>query len=153
MSNDQRLMTNVQRTTWIELVDSRIDIESLRSKIADPDVGAIGWFEGVTRRTTDDRVTERLSYEAHRPMAIAELEKLASMAVEKFSLHRCVIVHRLGDVPVGQASVVIGCSSPHRPATFESLPWIMDVLKQDVPIWKRELFADGSTQWIHPINE
>jgi len=146
-------MTNVQRLTWIELVDSRIDIESLRAKIEDPDVGAIGWFEGVTRRTTDDRITERLSYEAHRPMAIAELEKLASIAVEKFSLHRCLIVHRLGEVPVGQASVVIGCSSPHRPATFEALPWIMDVLKQDVPIWKQELFADGSTQWVHPINE
>jgi molybdopterin synthase catalytic subunit len=146
-------MTNTQDSIWIELVDARIDVESLRAKIADPDVGAIGWFEGVTRRTTDTRVTERLSYEAHRPMAIAELEKLASRAVDKFSLRRCVIVHRLGEVPVSEASVVVGCSSPHRPATFEALPWIMDVLKKDVPIWKRELYVDGTTEWVHPTDE
>lgn len=146
-------MTNTQDSIWIELVDTRIDVESLRAKIADPDVGAIGWFEGVTRRTTDTRVTERLSYEAHRPMAIAELEKLAIRAVDKFSLHRCVIVHRLGEVPVSEASVVVGCSSPHRPATFEALAWIMDVLKKDVPIWKRELYVDGNTEWVHPTDE
>lgn len=146
-------MTNTQDSIWIELVDIRIDVESLRAKIADPDVGAIGWFEGVTRRTTDTRVTERLSYEAHRPMAIAELEKLAIRAVDKFSLHRCVIVHRLGEVPVSEASVVVGCSSPHRPATFEALAWIMDVLKKDVPIWKRELYVDGNTEWVHPTDE
>jgi molybdopterin synthase catalytic subunit len=146
-------MTNTQDSIWIELVDARIDVESLRAKIADPDVGAIGWFEGVTRRTTDTRVTQQLSYEAHRPMAIAELEKLASRAVDKFSLRRCVIVHRLGEVPVSEASVVVGCSSPHRPATFEALPWIMDVLKKDVPIWKRELYVDGTNEWVHPTDE
>ena len=146
-------MTHTQDTIWIELVDTRIDVESLRAKITDPDIGAIGWFEGVTRRTTGASVTERLSYEAHRPMAIAELEKLAARAVAKFALRRCVIVHRLGEVPVSEASVVVGCSSPHRPATFEALPWILDVLKKDVPIWKRELYVDGTTEWVHPTDE
>ncbi len=137
----------------IELTDTLIDTGSLRTRLADPDVGAIGWFEGVTRRTTGDRVTQSLAYEAHRAMAISELEKLATLAVEKFSLRRCLIVHRLGDVPVGEASVVVGCSSAHRIATFEALPWIMDVLKQDVPIWKRELYSDGTTEWVHPTDE
>ena len=146
-------MTNNQRSTWIELVDSEIDVDSLRARVADPDVGAIGWFEGVTRRTTGDCVTERLSYEAHPSMAIAELKKLAERAVEKFSLHRCVIVHRLGEVPVGKASVVVACSSAHRPSTFEALPWIMDALKRDVPIWKKELYVDGTTEWVHPTDE
>ncbi len=86
-------------------------------------------------------------------MAIRELEKLAAQAIHKFSLTKLVIVHRLGEVPVGQASVVVGCSSPHRPATFAALPWIMDVLKRDVPIWKRELYTDGTTEWVHPIDE
>jgi molybdopterin synthase catalytic subunit len=139
--------------TYIELTDLPIDTESMRARLADPDVGAIGWFEGVTRRTTDDRVTESLSYEAHRPMAISELEKLAAQAVEKFSLHRCVIAHRMGEVPVGEASVVVGCSSGHRVATFEALPWIMDALKRDAPIWKRELYTDGTTEWVHPTDE
>lgn len=135
---------------WIALVDAPIVLDTLLGKLDDPDVGAHGWFLGVTRRTTDDRVTDSLSYEAHRPMAMMELTKLADHAVAQFSLHRLVIVHRLGDVPVGEASVVIGCSSAHRVETFDALKWIMDTLKRDIPIWKREAYVDGSTEWIHP---
>jgi molybdopterin synthase catalytic subunit len=135
---------------WIQLVDEPIDQESLRDKVADPDVGAHGWFVGVTRRTTDQRVTNTLAYEAHRPMAIRELEKLAEAALERFSLCRIVIVHRLGEVPVGEASVVVGCSSGHRPQTFQALAWVMDTLKREVPIWKRETYVDGTAEWVHP---
>ena len=135
---------------WIELTDSPIDQEALRENLADPDVGAHGWFVGVTRRRTGDRVTAKLSYQAHGAMATRELERLAEAAIEKFSLRRLVIVHRLGEVPVGQASVVVGCCSSHRVATFEALPWIMDRLKQEVPIWKQESYFDGTTQWVHP---
>jgi molybdopterin synthase catalytic subunit len=135
---------------YIQLVDSSIDVESLRDTINHPDVGAHGWFVGVTRRTTGDRTTDSLSYEAHRPMAIVSLEKLAAAAIEKFSLCRLVIVHRLGEVPVGEASVVVGCSSAHRRQTFEALAWVMDTLKRETPIWKRETYADGSTEWVHP---
>ncbi len=135
---------------WIQLVETPIDQESLRDKVADPDVGAHGWFVGVTRRTTDKRVTNTLTYEAHPPMAIRELEKLAEAAIERFSLCRIVIVHRLGEVPVGDASVVVGCSSGHRPQTFQALAWVMDTLKREVPIWKRETYVDGTTEWLHP---
>ncbi len=83
-------------------------------------------------------------------MAIRELEKLAAAAIEKFSLYHLVIVHRLGDVPVGEASIVVGCSSGHRPETFQALAWIMDTLKREIPIWKRESYADGTTEWVHP---
>jgi molybdopterin synthase catalytic subunit len=140
---------NRQRS-HVELVDQPIDLESLRELIADPDVGAHGWFLGVTRRTTDDRVTDRLSYEAHRPMAIRELETLADSAIARFSLCRLVLVHRLGEVPVGEASVVVGCSSGHRPQVFEALAWVMDTLKREIPIWKRETYTDGTTEWVHP---
>ena len=134
----------------IELVETPIDQQSLRDRVADPDVGAHGWFVGVTRRTTGQRVTHTLSYEAHAPMAIRELEKLAESAIEKFSLCRIVISHRLGEVPVGEASVVVGCSSGHRPQTFQALAWTMDMLKRQVPIWKRETYADGTIEWVHP---
>lgn len=134
----------------IELVHEPIDHPSLLEKLADPDVGAHGWFIGVTRRTTEDRVTEMLSYEAHESMAKCELQKLAEAAIERFNLFHVVIVHRLGEVPIGEASVVLGCSSAHRPATFQSLAWIMDVLKRDVPIWKKEHYTDGLTEWVHP---
>lgn len=141
-----------EKQIWIELVDQPIDLHTWREKIADPDVGAIGWFEGVTRRTTDGKITAALSYEAHRPMAISELTKLACGARERFNLTKVVIVHRLGQVPIGQASVVVGCSSAHRGPTFAALPWMMDALKRDVPIWKQEHYADGATEWVHPTD-
>ena len=137
---------------WVELTDSPIDIAALMHRLDHPDVGAHGWFVGVTRRTTDDRVTQKLSYEAHRPMAEKELEKLAAVAIERFSLTKLVIVHRLGEVPVEQASVAVGCSSAHRVATFDALRWIMDTLKKEIPIWKRESYQDGTTEWVHPTN-
>ncbi|NND97599.1 MAG: molybdenum cofactor biosynthesis protein MoaE [Pirellulaceae bacterium] len=147
-----------QENRFVALVDSTIDVVPLQSRLADPDVGAHGWFYGVTRRTTqtDDNTTTTtatLSYEAHPSMALAELELLADKAIAQFGLHRVVIVHRVGEVPIGQASVVVGCSSPHRVATFAALEWIMETLKKDVPIWKRECYVDGSTQWVHPIDD
>ena len=139
----------------VALTDGRIDPAALHAYLDHPDVGAHGWFHGVTRRSTqtaDGRTlqTESLSYEAHRPMAIGELHRLANAAVERFGLLAVVIVHRLGDVPVGQSSVVMGCSSPHRRPCFDAPAWMMDELKRDVPIWKRELFTDGNTEWQHP---
>lgn len=139
--------------TWVQIVDKPIDWQSLQDKLQHLDAGAQGWFVGVTRRTTAARVTDTLFYEAHRPMAMKELEKLARAGMRKFDLHRLVIVHRLGEVPVGQASVVVGCSSSHRRQTFDALSWIMDTLKRDIPIWKREIYADGSTEWVHPLAE
>lgn len=145
---------------FIDLVDHPIDLPSLFCRLEDPDVGAHGWFIGVTRRTTraasttgetDARITQTLSYQAHHEMARRELLKLAVVAVEKFGLTKITLVHRLGEVPIGEASVVVGCSSPHRPATFEALPWVMDVLKRDVPIWKREQYADQTSEWVHPL--
>lgn len=134
----------------VELVAKSIDFPSLQRSLDDPDTGAHGWFLGVTRRTTGDAITQTLHYEANEPMAIAELKRLADEATQKFSLTRVVIVHRLGEVPIGHASIIVGVSSPHRPATFAALPWIMDELKRDVPIWKRETYQDGSKQWVHP---
>ncbi len=134
----------------VELVDVPIDLSSLLEKIGDPDTGAHAWFIGVTRRTTGNRTTQTLDYEAHRPMAIEQLRRIAEQAMQTFSLARVVVVHRLGNVPVGEASIVVGCSSAHRVDSFAALPWIMDTLKQDVAIWKRETYADGQQEWVHP---
>lgn len=135
---------------FIQIVDHPIDQSGLEENIAHPDAGAQGWFVGVTRRTTGARVTSFLSYQAHVPMAQRQLQRLAERAAERFSLLGVVIVHRLGEVPIGQASVLVGCSSGHRRETFEALQWIMDTLKRDVPIWKQERYQDGSKEWVHP---
>ena len=140
----------VEDGPYIELVDQPIQMEALRDRIEHPDGGAQGWFVGVTRRRTGDVVTETLHYEAHNAMAMRELNKLAEAAVKEFSLLRLLIVHRLGEVPIAQASVVVGCSSRHRPETFAALEWIMNRLKKEVPIWKREVYSDGKEEWVHP---
>ncbi|TWU49108.1 molybdenum cofactor biosynthesis protein MoaE [Rubripirellula reticaptiva] len=138
---------------YTELVDTPIDMLSLAEKTGDPDVGAHAWFIGVTRRTTGEQITQTLDYEAHRPMAIEQIKQIAFHAIEKFSLAHVVIVHRLGSVPIGEASIVVGCSSAHRVDSFAALPWMMDTLKQDVAIWKRETYANGQQQWVHPASE
>ncbi|TWU58412.1 Molybdopterin synthase catalytic subunit [Rubripirellula tenax] len=140
-------------TVHIDIVDAPIDLNALTEKVSDPDVGAHGWFVGVTRRTTDDRITETLDYEAHRPMAIEQLGQIARQAIDTYSLAHVVIVHRIGRVPVGEASIVVGCSSAHRVDTFAALPWMMDAIKRDVPIWKRETYTDGQQEWVHPDSD
>lgn len=138
----------------IELTRSPIDVNRYREPIGDPDVGAHAWFEGVTRRLThvaqSTQETQELSYEAFEPMAIAELQRIGDETIAEFELKALVIVHRLGTVPIGEASLLVGCSSAHRVAVFAALPKVVDRLKADVPIWKKELFVDGSTQWVHP---
>ena len=134
----------------VELVDFAINRESYEQEIANDDVGAHAWFLGVTRQVTGDQITKALHYEAHREMAIQQMLKIAEEAARKFSLAAVVLVHRLGTVPVGQASVLVGCSSAHRPESFSALPWIMEVLKRDVPVWKQDLDVTGSATWIHP---
>ena len=134
----------------VELVDLAINRENYEREIAHDDVGAHAWFLGVTRRVTGDKVTKALHYEAHREMAIQQMLKIAEEAARKFSLAAVVLVHRLGTVPVGEASVLVGCSSAHRPESFSALPWIMEVLKRDVPVWKQDLDVNGAANWIHP---
>ncbi|MEL6105350.1 MAG: molybdenum cofactor biosynthesis protein MoaE [Planctomycetota bacterium] len=139
----------------IRLVTEPIVVSDWEADLADVDCGAQAWFAGVTRRSTaapdgSKRITDTLHYEAHETMASSQLRQLAEDAMDRFALRRVVIVHRLGEVPLGEASVLVGCASPHRVDSFQALPWIMDRLKRDVPIWKRETFADETTEWIHP---
>ena len=90
----------------------------------------------------------RLEYEAHERMALAALTALEDAARERFTLAHCVVVHRLGVVPVTEASVAVVVASAHRVAAFDASRWIMDELKRTVPIWKKEFFADGDAAWV-----
>ncbi|KAI9357072.1 Molybdopterin biosynthesis MoaE [Zopfochytrium polystomum] len=111
--------------------------------------GALSSFVGITRGTfVVDGIAKRvmrLEYEAYEPMAIRELEKIVASSVERWSsLTAVVIAHRIGVVPVGEASVVVVTSSPHRRESIEAVAWLMDTLKRTVPIWKKEIYEDGS---------
>ena len=134
----------------IHLTDQPIDTTALIESARHPEAGAVVLFLGTTRELTEGRQTVALDYEAYREMAEPQLADLESEARRRWPVIECTIVHRLGRVPPTEASVAIVVSTPHRADAFAAGQWLIDSLKRDVPIWKREQWADGSTQWVHP---
>lgn len=132
------------------LVRQAIDPERLLAAVGAHAAGANVLFVGTTRGTTAGVATTRLEYEAHEPMAEARLAALRDEAVRRFGLTGCAVVHRLGVVAVGEASVAIAASSPHRREAFAAAQWLIDHIKREVPIWKCEERPDGSREWVHP---
>jgi len=139
-----------QLIEMIQIQEQPIDTNALTSAVASDDAGAVVLFIGTTRLTTNGKKTVRLEYDCYVPMATAELQKLREQMLQRWDLKGCAIVHRTGEVKVGEASVAVAVSSPHRVEAFEACQWLMDTLKQVVPIWKKEQWEDGSTEWIHP---
>ena len=129
------------RTTIIREV---IDTQRVVSALKRGEDGAALFFEGVVRNQTRGRKTLYLEYEAYEEMALAQLEKLAAEALEKFQVRDVAIVHRLGRLEIGETSVLIAVASAHRAAAFEACRWLIDTLKRTVPIWKKEFFEDGA---------
>jgi molybdopterin synthase catalytic subunit len=112
-----------------------------------PQCGATVTLDGYAREWTKGRRTLYLVYEAYAPMAITELEKLGAQAHDKFDIAHIGIVHRTGRLEIGETSVVISVSAPHRRAAFEACEWAIRELKRTVPIWKKEVFEDGEV-WV-----
>jgi len=109
-----------------------------------PEDGAIVTFDGFVRNQSRNRATLYLDYEAYESMALAKLREIGSQLHEKFAIHRVAIVHRLGRLQIGETSVFIAVSAPHRAAAFDACRFAIDTLKRTVPIWKKEYFADGA---------
>jgi molybdopterin synthase catalytic subunit len=134
----------------ILLTAEPIDVARVMAHVQRPEAGAVVLFLGTTRQYTDGRETVELSYEAYAEMAEKELTRLAAEAERRWPLTACAVVHRVGVAPVGEASVAVAVSSPHRDAAFEAGRWLIDSLKATAPIWKKEHWADGGCDWIHP---
>lgn len=137
----------------IRLTSDAIDVSPLLAAAQQTAAGAVVVFLGITREFTGDRQTVALDYEAYPEMAERELAKLETEARRRWPLVECCLVHRLGHVPLSEASVAVVVSAPHRADAFEAARWLIDELKQSVPIWKRERWADGSEEWVHPSPE
>jgi len=129
------------------IVDTEISLEELTAAVADPTAGAIATFAGTTRDTNSGRNVVRLEYEAYADMAVAEFEKIAERAHGRWQLTRVAVVHRVGVVPVGQVSVAIAVSAPHRGDAIDACHFAIDELKLVAPIWKKEHFEGGEV-WI-----
>ncbi len=137
----------------LHLTNDPINTAPLLEQAQTPDAGAVVLFLGTTRRMTDGRETVRLHYQAYEAMAAKELARLEEEACQRWPLSACLIAHRLGTVPLGEASVAIVVASAHRREAFAAGEWLIDTLKKRVPIWKQEQWADGETEWVHPIEE
>lgn len=134
----------------VELTHQVIDVARLLQQVSSQQAGAVVLFLGTTREFTNGRQTTTLDYEAYEPMALTKLTELETAAKQRWQLVKCGIIHRLGNVPLGDASVAIAVSSPHRGEAFAAGQWLIDTLKIEVPIWKREHWSDGTTEWVHP---
>lgn len=135
----------------IELTANPIDAADVLRRVASPLAGAVVVFLGTTREITLGRRTASLDYEAFGEMAAAKMAELEAEARRRWPIVECAIVHRLGRLELGEASVAIAVSTPHRRDAFEAGQWLIDALKQVVPIWKKENWADGTSEWVHPV--
>ncbi len=135
---------NTQRRRYSSIVREVIDASRILNGLKRGEDGAVLVFEGVVRNQTRGRKTLYLDYEAYEEMAIEQMESLASQALEQFQIRDVAIVHRLGRIEIGETSVLIAVLSAHRAAAFEACRWLIDTLKQMVPIWKKEHFEDGA---------
>ncbi|MDA0684958.1 MAG: molybdenum cofactor biosynthesis protein MoaE [Bacteroidetes bacterium] len=132
---------------WIDISAEPISPDKVWSYLAASEGGGINIFVGATRRLTQGRVTVRLAYEAHESMALKEMASLAESAASKWDVLRIAILHRTGEVSVSEPSVIIGVASSHRAEAFAASRFLIDELKISVPIWKKEIYEDGETQW------
>ncbi len=134
----------------VELTTQPIDTAAVLSNVNSHAAGAVVLFLGTAREFTAGRQTASLEYECFAEMAQAKLAEIEATARARWPLIGCSIVHRLGPVALGEASVAVAVSSPHRDVAFEAGKWLIDTLKVVVPIWKKEHWADGTTEWVHP---
>ena len=134
----------------IEITDSPIDHAALTDKVRSNLAGAVCTFLGTVREMTGDRRTVALDYEAYPEMAIKKMAELEAEARLRWPVIDAAIVHRVGHLELGEVSVVVAVSCPHRDQAFEACRWLIDTLKEVVPIWKRETWSDGKEEWVHP---
>ena len=132
---------------FFEITDKAIDIGASARRVCSPECGATVTLDGYVRRFTAGRETLYLVYEAYEPMAIREMSRLGEAASQRFPVANIGIVHRIGRLEIGETSVVIAVASPHRKAAFEACEWLIRELKRTVPIWKKEVYADGE-RWV-----
>jgi molybdopterin synthase catalytic subunit len=134
----------------VELTDQPIDVTALVDRVGSTEAGAVVLFLGTAREFTAGRRTQSLDYECYAEMARTKLAELEAEARRRWPVIHCAIVHRLGPIALGEASVAVAVSTAHRDAAFAAGKWLIDTLKEVVPIWKKENWADGTSEWVHP---
>ena len=133
-----------------KITSDEIELGDVIRAVEAGDAGAIVHFLGVVRNNTEGREVSYLEYEAYPPMAEKKMAEIAQEIYEKWGLNRIAMIHRVGRLEIGEVSVAVAVASPHRKEAFEACHYAMNRLKQIVPIWKREVWADGAEEWVKP---
>ena len=123
---------------------------ALRAELDDPAAGAVVCFEGVVRNHNAGRAVLRLAYQSYASLALAEGERILAEARARFGLARIRCVHRVGELAIGEVAVWVGASAAHRDAAYAANRYVIDEVKRRVPIWKKEYYGDGESEWLHP---
>ena len=126
-----------------------IDLTAFRKALADQSCGACVVFEGLVRNHNEGRQVSRLAYEVYQPLAVKEGEAIMHEATQRFDIGHALAIHREGELALSDAAVVVGVSSAHRGAAFDACRYIIDEIKHRLPIWKKEYYADGTTEWVN----
>lgn len=134
----------------IEITTQPIDHAAVTDRVRSHQAGAVCSFLGTVREMTGDRRTAALDYEAYPVMAERKMAELEAEARRRWPIIDAALVHRVGPLDLGEVSVVVAVSCPHRHQAFEACRWLIDTLKEVVPIWKKEVWADGTEEWVHP---
>lgn len=131
----------------IVITPDHLHVDKVTEIVGSPSAGAISLFVGTTRDNFEGKTVVRLEYEAYVPMARSEIRKICKHVREKWDVIKIAIFHRIGVVPIGEASVIIGVSSAHRKTSLEATQYCIDNLKATVPIWKKEVYEQGEPKW------
>ncbi|MBI2486960.1 MAG: molybdenum cofactor biosynthesis protein MoaE [Deltaproteobacteria bacterium] len=130
-----------------KITTQKIGVESVVRKVHDIESGAVVLFIGTVRKLSKGKEVEYLEYEAYKEMALREFCKIVGEIKEKWNVKKIAIIHRTGKIKLGEASVVIAVSAPHRDEAFQASRYVIEKLKQTVPIWKKEVW-EGGEEWI-----
>lgn len=135
---------------WVSLISQDIPLAKAMEFVADPASGGTAVFLGTTRAQTspDGKTLAALDYEAYEAMASRQLNDVAQAARRKWPIIKLVILHRVGRVLLGEPSVLVAVSTPHRAEAFAACRWLIDTLKSQATIWKKEVWSDGSGAWV-----
>ena len=137
-------MTSSTEPDIIQLIREPLNIAELARCVRAAEDGAVVTFDGFVRNQSHNRATLYLEYEAYESMALLKMTEIAAQLHKNFAIHGVAIAHRLGRLEVGETSVFIAVSAPHRAAAFDACRYAIDTLKRTVPIWKKEFFEDGA---------
>jgi MoaE-MoaD fusion protein len=147
VSGGTKVETDSASHDFFEITTSLLDVGVIARRVVLPECGASVTLDGYAREWTAGRRTCYLVYEAYEPMAVSEMKRLGEEAHQRFQISHIGIVHRTGRLELGETSVVITVSAPHRKAAFEACEWAIRELKRSVPVWKKEVYEDGE-EWV-----